>query len=57
MKKQLYLQEKDVRIDAFGIHITRYNETRIKLFHLKLLLGKIKVCFADYFNKKSIEIS
>lgn len=54
-EKAIYLQEKDVRIDALeyiSLDIMKQN----KAIPFEIASGKIKVCFADTSNKKSIEV-
>ena len=54
-EKAIYLQEKDVRIDALeyiSLDIMKQN----KAIPFEIASGKIKVCFADTSNKRSIEV-
>ena len=54
-EKAIYLQEKDVRIDALeyiSLDIMKQN----KAIPFEIASGKIKVCFADTSNKKSIDV-
>ena len=54
-ERAIYLLEKDIRIDALeyvSLDIMKQN----KAIPFEIASGKIKVCFADTSNKKSIEV-
>ena len=54
-EKAIYLQEKDIRIDVLeyiSLDIIKQN----KAIPFEIASGKIKVCFADTSNKRSIEV-
>lgn len=54
-EKAIYLQEKDIRIDVLeyiSLDIMKQN----KAIPFEIASGKIKVCFADTSNKKSIDV-
>ena len=54
-EKAIYLQEKDIRIDVLeyiSLDIMKQN----KAIPFEIVSGKIKVCFADTSNKRSIEV-
>ena len=54
-EKAIYLQEKDVRIDALeyiSLDIMKQN----KAIPFEIASGKIKVCFADTLDRKAVEI-
>ncbi len=54
-EKAIYLMEKDIRIDVLdyiSLDIMKQN----KAVPFEIISGKIKVCFADTSNKKSIDV-
>lgn len=54
-EKAIYLLEKDIRIDVLeyiSLDIMKQN----KAIPFEIVSGKIKVCFADTSNKKSIDV-